>query len=182
MSTKKHVTVILGICGSIAAYKSCDIIRKLKEHSINVKCILTECGSKFITPLTIQTLSNNPVYTDMFDPVTYDPEHISLAKEADLVVIAPATADTIAKLANGFASDLLSSVVLSTKSKILICPAMNTNMWLHKATQNNIARIKGLGYRIVMPVSGKLACGDTGIGKLADTSKIVDEALKLIKK
>ena len=179
---KNKPVVILGICGSIAAYKSCDIIRRLQEHNINVKCILTESGKRFITTLTLQTLSNNPVYTDMFDQSTYDPEHISLAKESSLIVTAPATANSIAKLANGIASDLLSSVVLSTKSKVLICPAMNTNMWLHKATQTNITRIKQLGYHIVEPDSGKLACGDTGIGKLATIEKIVNEILELLKK
>jgi phosphopantothenoylcysteine synthetase/decarboxylase len=178
--TNKPV-VILGICGSIAAYKSCDLIRRLQDNGIEVKCILTESGKKFITELTVQTLSHNKVYTSMFHTDCYDPEHVSLAQEASLVVIAPATADTIAKLAAGHANDLLSSVVLTTKKPVLVCPAMNTAMWTHPATKDNVSRIKQLGYCVMVPDTGKLACGVTGTGKLPEVSKIVEQILKLLK-
>lgn len=175
----KGKNIIIGVCGGIAAYKVCDIIRSLIKSGANVECILTKGGSNFITPLTLQTLSKNKVHQGMFEePVAWEIEHISLAKKADIIVIVPATADIMSRLANGRADDLLTSTVLASKAKILICPAMNTNMLRHKATQINISTLKGYGYDFVMPESGELACGDIGDGRLADVENIVSEIVK----
>jgi len=175
----KGKNIILGVCGSIAAYKACEIIRSLIKLSANVECILTKNGAQFITPLTLQTLSQNKVNTDMFVSQTdWEIDHVSLAKKADLILIAPATADIIARLAAGRADDLLSSTVLASKAKVLICPAMNTNMYNHKATQKNIETLKSYGYKFVRPASGELACGDTGDGRLAPVKEIVDAVTK----
>ncbi|MDR2399205.1 MAG: phosphopantothenoylcysteine decarboxylase [Endomicrobium sp.] len=166
--------IILGICGSIAAYKSCDIIRKLIKLKANVKCILTAGGSQFIRPLTLQTLSKNKVCMSMFDiPENLEIDHISLADEADIILVAPATADILSRLAYGRADDLLTCTVLASKAKVLICPAMNTNMFNHKATKNNIALLKDYGYNFVSPEKGELACGDCGDGRLARVETIV---------
>lgn len=175
----KGKNVILGVCGGIAAYKVCDIIRALVKLGAGVECILTAGGARFITALTLQTLSKNRVYQNMFDdPASWDIGHISLAKKADLIAVVPATADIISRLANGNADGLLSSTVLATKAKVLICPAMNSNMFLHKATQANIAALKSYGYKFVMPESGELACGDTGQGRLACAETIISEIAK----
>jgi phosphopantothenoylcysteine decarboxylase/phosphopantothenate--cysteine ligase len=166
--------IILGICGGIAAYKSCDIIRKLVKLKANVKCILTSGGSKFIKPLTLQTLSKNKVYMSMFDILeNWEINHISLANEVDLILVAPATADVIARLACGRCDDLLTCTILASKAKVLICPAMNTNMFNHKATKNNIEILKSYGYNFVSPEKGELACGDYGDGRLACVETIV---------
>jgi len=178
---KKKVNIVIGICGSIAAYKSCELIRRLKDRNFNVNVILTESGKKFITPLTLQNLSNNKVYTDMFDVSFFEPEHIAISENANLIVIAPATANIIAKISHGIADDLLTCVVLSTKSKILICPAMNSNMWLNKITQENVLRLKKYGFHIIEPETGKLACNKEGPGRFPPIEKIVDKILKLIK-
>ena len=175
----KSKNIILGVCGSIAAYKVCDIIRGLVKLGANVECVLTNGGSKFITPLTLQTLSKNKVYRDMFEePSSWEIEHISLAKKADIIVIAPATADIMSRMANGRAGDLLSSTVLASKAKILICPAMNANMFGHKATQANISTLKSYEYKFVMPESGELACGDIGGGRLAAVENIISAIIK----
>jgi phosphopantothenoylcysteine synthetase/decarboxylase len=166
--------IIFGICGGIAAYKSCNIIRSLIKLKANVKCVLTVGGSRFITPLTLQTLSKNKVYTVMLDtPNNWEIEHISLASEADVILIAPATADVISRFACGRADDLLTCTVLASKAKILICPAMNSNMLNHKATQNNIETLRSYGYKFVMPEKGELACGDYSEGRLACLDTIV---------
>ncbi|MDR2428051.1 MAG: phosphopantothenoylcysteine decarboxylase [Endomicrobium sp.] len=170
----KNKNVAIGVCGGIAAYKSCDIIRGLIKLSANVECILTNGGAKFITSLTLQTLSKNKVYSGMFDiPNSWEINHISLAKKADVIVIAPATADIIARFACGRADDLLTCTVLASKAKILICPAMNSNMLNHKATQNNIETLKSYGYKFVIPEKGELACGDCGDGRLASVESIL---------
>ncbi|MCL2334549.1 MAG: bifunctional phosphopantothenoylcysteine decarboxylase/phosphopantothenate--cysteine ligase CoaBC [Endomicrobia bacterium] len=175
----KGKNIIVGVCASIAAYKACEIIRGLVKLEANVECILTEAGSRFITPLTLQTLSKNKVFQSMFDePEEWKIGHISLAKKADVILVAPATADIIGRLAAGMADDLLSSTILASKSKVLICPAMNTNMFNHKAVQKNIETLKSYGYKFVMPEKGELACGDTGDGRLADIEKIVLETAK----
>jgi phosphopantothenoylcysteine synthetase/decarboxylase len=168
--------VVLGICGSIAAYKSCDIIRQLVKLKANVECILTRGGSEFITPITLETLSKNKVYIDMFEiPDKWDISHISLAKKADIIAIVPATADIIARLACGRADDLLVCTVLASKADILVCPAMNANMFNHSATRRNIETLKSYGYRFVMPEKGELACGDCGDGRLASVEVIIKE-------
>ncbi len=164
--------VVLGICGGIAAYKVPELIRLLRCENARVSCILTGNGARFVTPLTLQTLSNQRVYEDMFDTSVWDIEHISLADRADIIVVVPATADTIARLAIGRAEDLLSSVILAAKKPILICPAMNENMWLHPATQANVRSLKSYGYHFVPPERGELACGVTGAGRLASLDTI----------
>ena len=175
----KGKNIILGVCGAIAAYKTCDIIRSLVKSGANVECILTENGSKFITALTLQTLSKNKVYRGMFDePETWEISHISLAKKADIIAVVPATADIISRLACGRADDLLACAILASKAKIIICPSMNSNMLNHKATQNNISVLKSYGYKFVNPESGELACGDIGDGRLANTETIVSEIAK----
>jgi phosphopantothenoylcysteine synthetase/decarboxylase len=175
----ENKNVILGICGSIAAYKSCDIVRQLIKLKANVECILTKGGSKFITPITLQTLSKNKIYIDMFEvPDKWEIRHISLAQKADIIVIAPATADIIARLACGMADDLLACTVLASKADILICPAMNPNMFNHKATRKNIETLKSYGYRFVISEKGELACGDCGDGRLAPVEVIIKEVLR----
>jgi phosphopantothenoylcysteine decarboxylase/phosphopantothenate--cysteine ligase len=171
----KGKNIILGVCASIAAYKACDIVRRLIKSEANVECILTANGAKFITPLTLETLSKNKVYTELFDKIqNRDIEHISLAQKADVILVAPATADIISRLASGRADDLLCSTILASKAKIVICPAMNSNMFNHKATQNNIETLKSYGYIFAMPQKGELACGITGDGRLADIDTILN--------
>ncbi|MDR1695367.1 MAG: phosphopantothenoylcysteine decarboxylase [Endomicrobium sp.] len=175
----KGKNVILGVCGAIAAYKACDIIRALVKLDANVECILTKNGAEFITPLTLRTLSKNEVRREMFDePEKWEIGHISLAKKADIIAVVPATADIISRLASGRADDLLTSCVLASKAKIMICPSMNTGMLEHKATQNNINVLKSYGYKFVNPESGELACGDIGDGRLAGVETIVSEIVK----
>jgi phosphopantothenoylcysteine decarboxylase/phosphopantothenate--cysteine ligase len=170
----KNKNIILGICGSIAAYKSCDVIRQLTNLEANVECILTRSGSEFITLLTLQTLSRNKVHRDMFEnSYKFEINHMSLAQKADIILVAPATADIIARLASGRADDLLTCTVLASKADIVICPAMNVNMFDHEATQSNIETLKSYGYKFIAPEKGELACGDWGEGRLASPEAIV---------
>lgn len=167
--------LVLGVTGSIAAYKACDIVSKLVKKGINIDVIMTKNATEFVHPLTFQTLSSNVVNVDMFDDIKYwEVNHISLAKKADIFLIAPATANIIAKLANGIADDMLSSVALATKSQLIIAPAMNTNMYENPATLENIEKLKNRGVIFIEPDSGLLACKDIGKGKLADVDKIVE--------
>lgn len=167
--------IVLGVTGSIAAYKACDITSKLAKKNINIDVIMTKSATNFVHPLTFQTLSSNVVNVDMFDDIKYwEVNHISLAKKADILLIAPATANIIAKLANGIADDILSSVALATKNQIIIAPAMNTNMYENPATIENIEKLKKRGVKFIEPDSGMLACKDVGKGKLADVDTIVD--------
>jgi phosphopantothenoylcysteine synthetase/decarboxylase len=183
MATKtfKGKEIILGVCGGIAAYKALELIRSLRAEGANVSCVLTGNGSKFVTALSLRTLSRNKVYEDMFDETVWDIEHISLAQKADIVIVIPATADTIAKLASGRAEDLLSSVVLATTSPVLICPAMNENMWSHPATKKNIDLLKMYKYHIAEPEAGELACGSEGIGRLTGLEKIIQAVRKILR-
>lgn len=177
--------ILIGITGGIAAYKICSLINKLKGEGIIAKVILTEAGSKFITPLTIQTLSGNPVYTDTFKIInTEQVEHISLAKWCDLMLVAPATANTIGKIANGIADNLLTTVIMALpeKTPVLIAPAMNSNMWKNELVQQNIEKLKKIKkYKIIGPSSGKLACGDEGDGTLLENSEIIKEIIACLK-
>jgi len=174
-------TVVLGVTGSIAAYKACDIISGLKKQGINVRVILTEAGAKIITPLALESMSNAPVVTDMFSrEAPWEIEHISLAKAADLFLIAPATANFLAKAAYGIADDMLSTTILATRAPILVAPAMNSAMYLNPVVQENIATLQKRGYGFIEPSSGRLACGDEGIGKLADVADIVAAALAVL--
>lgn len=177
----KDKTVVIGVSGGIAVYKTLDVISRLKKLGVNVNVIMTKSATEFVTPLSFQSLSQNYVVCDMFeDPKTWDVEHISLAKKADVFLIAPATANVIGKMANGIADDMLTTTVMATKAKVLIAPAMNTNMYENPVVQRNINTLKELGYNFVEPESGRLACGDIGRGKLATPETIVDEVVKLL--
>jgi phosphopantothenoylcysteine decarboxylase/phosphopantothenoylcysteine decarboxylase/phosphopantothenate--cysteine ligase len=175
-------TILLGVTGSIAAYKAADIAGNLIKSGYAVRAIMTESATKFITPLTLQTLTKGKVYTDMFEPVAYeDVRHISLAKQADLCLIAPATANIIGKLAAGIADDMLSTVLMAVRGvPVLICPAMNTAMYENPITQRNMEKLASMGYRFVAPRESLLACGDLGKGALADVETIVAEVKALL--
>jgi phosphopantothenoylcysteine decarboxylase/phosphopantothenate--cysteine ligase len=166
--------ILLVIAGGIAAYKSLDLIRRLRERGAAVRCILTAAGAEFVTPLSVQTLSHDRVFTDLFS-LTDENEigHIRLARDCDLVVVAPATADIMAKLAAGFASDLATTCLLATDRPILLAPAMNFVMWEHPATRATVATLAGRGVRMVGPASGALAEGETGIGRMSEPLEIV---------
>ncbi|MEL7601763.1 MAG: bifunctional phosphopantothenoylcysteine decarboxylase/phosphopantothenate--cysteine ligase CoaBC, partial [Bacillota bacterium] len=167
-------TVVLGVTGSIAAYKAADIISGLHKLSIDVRVILTEGGAQFITPLALETLSRAPVYTDQFSrEAPYEVEHIALAKLADVFLIAPATANFIGKAANGIADDHLTTTFLATRAPVLIAPAMNVNMYNHPAVQKNIGILRTRGCTFIEPAEGLLACGDTGKGRLAPVEEIL---------
>ncbi len=171
--------IILGVTGSIAAYKAGEVISALKKGGIDVTVIMTRQAGHFITPLTLQTLSGNKVYEDMFSPVAdWGPGHISLAETADLILICPATASIIGKLSNGLCDDLLSCVVMASRARVLICPAMNENMYLNPIVSKNIKFLKKTGYKFIDPVYGRLACGSTGIGHLALLETIIQAVKK----
>ncbi|SHJ95022.1 bifunctional phosphopantothenoylcysteine decarboxylase/phosphopantothenate--cysteine ligase CoaBC [Paramaledivibacter caminithermalis] len=175
--------IVIGVSGGIAVYKALDVVSRLKKLNANIDVIMTKAATEFVQPLSFQSLSQNYVVTDMFaEPKTWDVEHISLAQKADLFVIAPATANVIGKLANGIADDMLSTTVMATKAPVLIAPAMNTNMYNNPIVQRNIKILKEIGYRFVDPASGRLACGDYGIGKLASPENIVESITKIIGK
>lgn len=177
----KDKTVVIGVSGGIAVYKCLDVISRLRKLGVNVNVIMTKSATEFVAPLSFQSLSQNYVVCDMFeDPKTWDVEHISLAKKADVFLIAPATANVIGKIANGIADDMLTTTVMATKGKVLIAPAMNTNMYENPIVQRNISILKELGYNFVEPESGRLACGDTGKGKLATPETIVNEVVSLL--
>ena len=165
--------ILLGVSGGIGCYKAAELVRLLIKQGHQVKVIMTRAAIEFISPLTMATLSQNPVYTELFDPAQ-PMDHISLAKWADLCVIAPATCHIIGKLAHGLADDLLSTLILATRATCLIAPAMNQAMWHHPLTQSNIERIETIGYSIIGPESGSQACGDTGLGRLVEPEKIMD--------
>lgn len=170
--------VCIGVSGGIAAYKALDIVSALRKKDIDVRVIMTESATKFVTPLTFQSLSQNMVITDMFaEPKAFEIQHISLAKRADIFLVAPATANIIGKVANGIADDMLSTTIMATKAKVIFAPAMNTNMYENKIVQSNIEKLTGLGYEFIEPASGRLACGDEGKGKLADVNTIIEKVL-----
>ena len=173
MATKK--TVVLGVCGGIAVYKALEVISLLKKKDFDVHVILTEAASKFVSPLSFQTMSQNIVSSSMFtEPKAWEIQHIALAKKADLMLVVPATANFIGKVSNGIADDLLTTTVMATKAPIVIAPAMNTNMYSNLILQGNIAKLKDFGYKFINPGSGRLACGDIGEGKLAEVEEICD--------
>lgn len=174
--------IILGVTASIAIYKACDLVRMLKKCGFSVCVVMTKEAEALIKPVVFQSLSGNRVYRGgIFEEQdTWEIEHISLAEKADLVLIAPATANIIAKLACGICDDLLTCTVCATKAKVLIAPAMNENMYKNTITQNNIAKLKSSGYKFIAPQKGLLACGAVGIGCLAETVEIVKEVKKLL--
>ena len=167
--------IVLGVTGSIAAYKAAEISSQLVKSGLNVNVIMTVAATKFVAPLTFQSLTKNKVYVDMFEEIEHhDIRHISLAQKADCLVIAPATANIIGKIASGIADDMLSTVVMATKNiPVIICPAMNTAMYENPITQANIKKLKEHGYQFVDPRESLLACGSLGKGALADIDKIV---------
>jgi phosphopantothenoylcysteine decarboxylase/phosphopantothenate--cysteine ligase len=170
----KGKSVVLGVTGGIAVYKAVDIVSRLRKKGAEINVVMTKNAQQFVSPVTFQALSNNPVVTDMFDePKTWDTEHISLAQKADVFLIAPATANIIGKMNNGIADDMLSTTVMATRAPVVIAPAMNTNMYLNPVVQRNIEGLKELGVEFVDPASGRLACGDIGVGKLAAPEDIV---------
>ena len=173
--------VLLGVTGGIAAYKACEIVRDLRKEGANVHVVLTVSGARFITPLTLQTLSKNPVHTDLFDLLSEsDIGHIALAQKAHLLMIAPATANILGKIRNGIADDLLSTIVMATTAPVLLAPAMNTQMYASPAVVENVEVLRGRGFTFVDPDEGELACGTVGPGRLADTPKIVEMARILL--
>ncbi|MBI4055987.1 MAG: hypothetical protein HY399_00360 [Elusimicrobia bacterium] len=187
--------ILLGITGSIAAYKSCELVRRLTEKKFETRCVLTPSAQHFVTPLTLGTLSGNPVYQNLHDPALWEmiplpageaipaPQersagggmsHLSLATWADLVLVAPSSADFIARLAQGRAEGLLDSLILATRVPVVICPAMDEEMWLHPATQKNVEQLKSIGYLLWGPQKGPLASGKIGLGRLMEVENIVE--------
>jgi phosphopantothenoylcysteine decarboxylase/phosphopantothenate--cysteine ligase len=174
--------IVLGVTGSIAAYKACELVRMFVKNGDEVRVVMTEAAKAFVAPLTFRTLSRNPVYSAQFGEVAaWEPEHIALS-EADAVVVAPATANIIAKMAHGIADDLLSSVLLATRAPVTVAPAMNDGMWDNPATQSNLATLKSRGVAVVEPGAGELACGSEGKGRLADVGEIFAAACGSVKR
>ena len=176
MNNLNNKKILLIICGGIAAYKSLEIIRLLKKSGVAIKTILTKSGAEFVTPLSITSLSQSKVYQNLFsieDEAEMD--HISLSRWADVILIAPATANTISKLANGNSDDLASTVALASNKKIFIAPAMNVRMWDHQSTKQNIAKLKTYNYKLIGPEIGDMACGEFGEGKMSEPEEIVNE-------
>ncbi|MGV8146482.1 MAG: bifunctional phosphopantothenoylcysteine decarboxylase/phosphopantothenate--cysteine ligase CoaBC [Alkaliphilus sp.] len=177
----KNKKIIVGVTGGIAAYKACDIVSRLIKLGAEVNVIMTAASVNFVSPLTFQSLTSKPVACDMFEnPVYWDIEHISLAQKADVFLIAPATANIIGKVANGIADDMLSTTIMASTAKIVFAPAMNTKMFENKIVQENIKKLKEKGCYFIEPDSGRLACGDIGIGKLRDVGEIVNYVVSLV--
>ena len=180
-SEMKKPCVVLGVTGGIAVYKACELLRLLQKRGIDVFVVMTQNACRFVAPLTFETLSGHPVAVDTFDrPQTWEVEHIALAKRADLFLIAPATANIMGKMACGIADDMLSTTVMATRAPVLVAPAMNTGMWENAAVQQNVKTLRARGVEIVAPVSGHLACGDNGAGKLEDVAVISERACELL--
>ena len=176
MSNLNNKKILLIICGGIAAYKSLELIRLLKKDGVNIKTILTKSGAEFVTPLSITSLSQSKVYQDLFSIENEAKmDHISLSRWADLILIAPATANTISKLANGNSDDLASTVTLASNKKIFIAPAMNVRMWEHQSTKENIAKLKNYNYELIGPEIGDMACGEYGEGKMTEPKEMVNK-------
>ena len=168
-------TVVIGVTGGIAAYKALDVISRLKKENIDVHVIMTKAASEFLNPISFQALSQNIVIHDMFEePRAWEIQHISLAKKADLFVVVPATANIIGKVANGIADDMLTTTIMATVAHVIFAPAMNVNMYNNPIVQANIKKLESYGYEFIMPTSGRLACGDIGEGKLAETEDIFE--------
>ncbi|MCL2855976.1 MAG: DnaD domain protein [Defluviitaleaceae bacterium] len=175
------VNIVLGITGSVAAFKGAELASMLTKDGMAVNTIMTDAATKFITPLTFQSLTKKQVYTDMFEEITYeDIRHISLAQRANVFVIAPATANIIGKIAGGIADDMLSTVVMATEAPVVICPAMNTAMYENPIVQANISKLQSLGYFFVDPKEARLACGDVGRGAMADPATIFNTIKEIL--
>ena len=182
-SENESKTIVLGVTGSIAAYKSAEIISLLRKVGHNVFVVMTKSAADFITPLTLATLSRHPVLGNLSEEQgeAWKPGHIELADRADLLLVAPATANSIARLSYGFADDALGAVALATKAPVLIAPAMNGKMWEHPATQENVTRLRTRGVKFIGPAEGMLACGYEGAGRLVEPGDIVLRALELLR-
>lgn len=176
----ENKTILIGITGGIAAYKICNLIRLYKKNGANVRVVVTPNALNFVTKLTLQSLSGNEVYTDNFEIEEFKPEHISLCDEADIFVLAPATANTISKIANGICDNLLTSTLCAFFKPVLIAPAMNTNMWNNPFVQENINKLKTSGYNFCMPETGFLACGTNGVGRMVEAEEIFDATIKIL--
>ncbi|MDD5746915.1 MAG: flavoprotein [Candidatus Omnitrophica bacterium] len=165
--------IVIGVTGGISAYKTCEIVRYLKKNDFGVTVLMSTEAAEFIGPLTFRTLSGRPVVMDMFaENIVWDPCHIALAEKADCIVVVPATAHSIAKLAVGLCDDIISCVITASKAPVIICPAMNDNMYNHPAVQANLKMLKKFGYTIIGPVKGRLASGKCAVGHLADIAEI----------
>lgn len=177
----KNKNIVIGITGGIACYKTCEIISYLVKEGANVDVIMTKNATEFIAPLTIETLSKNKVVIDMFLKKEHiEVEHISLARKADLILVVPATANIIGKVANGIADDMLSTTIMATTSKVIFAPAMNNVMYNNKIVQDNINKLKKYGYEFIDPIEGNLACGYKAIGKLAEKETIIEFINKIL--
>ena len=174
-------TILLGVTGSIAAYKACELTRLFVKDGHTVHVLMTDAATQFVSPLTFRTLSRNPVPTSLFDaPEEWMPGHISLAERADVLVVAPCTANVIAKLAHGLADDILTSTALATRAPLVIAPAMNTGMWNHPATQTNMRLLESRGAVLVDADTGDLACGTSGKGRMAAPQAVYDAVMRAI--
>lgn len=165
--------ILLGVTGSIAAYKAAELVRLFVKNGDSVQVVMTAAATKFVAPLTFQTLSRNPVYVETFAPVAdWKPEHISLAEAADVALVAPATANTLAKLRFGLADNLLTETLLATRARLFVAPAMNAGMWEAAATRENLSALAARGVMVIAPGVGELACGTAGAGRMAEPSEI----------
>jgi phosphopantothenoylcysteine decarboxylase/phosphopantothenate--cysteine ligase len=173
----KHI--VLGVTASIAIYKACEIVRRLLSPRLGLSVVMTKNAARLISPQVFSSLSGNRVYWDEFqNPGDWEIEHISLAKRADLVLIVPATANIIGKVANGIADDLLTTTIMATRAPVFIAPAMNKNMYQNRIVQANIKKLKNIGFKFIEPKVGNLACGDVGLGHLAE----IDEIIRVVKR
>lgn len=170
----KNRRILLIIGGGIAAYKSLELIRRLRDHGASVRCVLTQAGAEFVTPLSLGTLSGDKVYTGLFDLTdTATIGHIELSRDADLLVVVPATADLLAKMSAGLAGDLATTLLIATDKPVLVAPAMNVRMWTHRATQRNVEQLMADGIHFVGPNDGDMACGEFGPGRMAEPAEIL---------
>lgn len=175
----KRILLIVG--GGIAAYKACELIRLCRKADLSVRCVLTAGGAQFVTAMTLAALSENPVHTSLWDlKDEAEMGHIQLSREADLVVVAPATADLLAKMAAGIADDLATTLLLATDKPVLAVPAMNVRMWQHAATRRNVATLRGDGVTVLEPDEGPMACGEYGPGRLPEPPAILDAIQRLL--
>ena len=176
-------SILLIITGGIAAYKSLELIRKLKERNIDVTCVLTKSGSEFVTPLSVASLSGNHVFSELFNLTDENKMgHIELSRSTDLVLVAPATTNIISKMAYGSCDDLASTILMATNKPIMVVPAMNVRMWEHNSTKNNLQTLKKFGYKVIGPVVGDMACGEYGEGKMSSPLDIFDTIYNFLSK
>ena len=173
--------VIIAVCGGIAAYKGCEVVSKLAQLGAGVTVVMSREAQQFVTPLTFQALSGRPVRTDIFDlPDSSDPQHIGLTERADLMLVAPATSNLLAKVAAGLCDDLISLMICAAACPVIFAPAMNSRMWDHPVAQENFAKLASIGYRFIGPESGYLACRNVGVGRMSEPAKLIDELTKML--